>query len=153
MKKICVCLLLLVIAFSAFTFTGCGSDKVQEFYDLVSDSQDYLDDLADAIYSNWYDAIYDDAYGGSINLAIYYAQSEYEYEINLLKSNDIRISNLYKEVRDSKLSDEIKEVMTAYSDYYEFVVNVSGSFKTFSANKETYKKELASALHSLYMEL
>lgn len=51
------------------------------------------------------------------------------------------------------MADEIKAVMTAYSDYYEFVVNVSGSYKSYSANKEPLKKALASALKYLSLEL
>ena len=43
--------------------------------------------------------------------------------------------------------------MSAYSDYYEFVVNVSGSFETYRRDKETYKKALASALKKLSLEL
>jgi hypothetical protein len=43
--------------------------------------------------------------------------------------------------------------MSAYSDYYEFVVNVSGSFNSFSESKEKLKKELASALKKLSLEI
>lgn len=153
MKKICALLVSVILLVTSFALAGCGNDKTKEFYDLVSDSQEYLDELADTIYSNWYDAIYDDAYGGDIDLAIYFAQSELEYEISVLESNDSKIAELYKKAREGKFEYEVKSVMTAYTNYYEFVVNVSGSFKTFSAEKETYKKQLASALHALEMEL
>jgi hypothetical protein len=43
--------------------------------------------------------------------------------------------------------------MQAYNDYYAFVMEVSGSFKSFSADKETLKKALASALKDLEFEL
>ena len=51
------------------------------------------------------------------------------------------------------MSDEVKEVMQAYNEYYEFVINVSGSFNSYSANKETLKKALSSALKNLEMEI
>ena len=54
---------------------------------------------------------------------------------------------------DFLLEQEIKNVMSVYLDYYEFVVNVSGSFESFSASKETLKKELASALKDLQLEM
>jgi len=43
--------------------------------------------------------------------------------------------------------------MNAYAEYYELVVNVSGSFQTYSKSKETLKKQLASALKSLALEI
>ena len=43
--------------------------------------------------------------------------------------------------------------MQAYNEYYEFVVNSSGSFKSYSAGKETTKKAPASALRDLQMEI
>ena len=112
-----------------------------------------MDTIADDIYRYWYDAIYNDKYAGSIDLAIAYALSDNKSNVDFIKENEIKIQSLYKEIRDSELSAEIKDVMNAYSDYYEFVINVSGSFNSYSANKENYKKELANALKHLSMEL
>lgn len=72
---------------------------------------------------------------------------------NVSKINEKDIQSLYKEVRNSELSTEVKAVMSAYSDYYELVVNVSGSFKSYSENLEKYKKALASALKKLALEI
>lgn len=127
--------------------------KIQEFYDTVVKTQECLDQVADDIYSYWYDAIYKDKYLGNINYAIAAAMDDNEVNLDLIKTNDSLINDLYKEVRDTDLSNEIKEVMSAYSDYYEFVVNVSGSFNSFSAKKEDFKKELASALKRLSLEI
>ena len=112
-----------------------------------------MDDVADDIYRYWYDAIYNDKYYGSIDLAIAYAQDDNKENLAKIEENEPIIQALYKEVRDSDLSVEIKAVMSAYSDYYEFVVNVSGSFNSYSASKETLKKELASALKDLALEI
>ena len=43
--------------------------------------------------------------------------------------------------------------MQAYNDYYAFVIEVSGSFNSYSADKEKLKKELSSALKDLEFEL
>ncbi len=140
-------------------FSGCGTTTaditadLDKFYKTVVDSQTCLDIVADDIYRYWYDAIYKDKYGGSIDLAIAYAQVDNADNLKVIEDNDIIIKELYKKVRDSEFEDEIKEVMSTYSDYYEFVVNVSGSFNSFSASKETLKKELASALKDLQLEM
>lgn len=149
---------LLVLAF-LFVLTGCSSGNVssgnneEQFHDLVASSQSLMDDVADTIYDNWHGAIYDDEFGEDINRAIAAALAEHSSDIKTIKSNDEKIKDLYKKARDGKLSDEVKEVMQAYNEYYEFVVNVSGSFKSYSANKETLKKALSSALKNLEMEL
>ncbi len=127
--------------------------KLQEFYDKVSESQELLDTVADAIYRNWYDTIYNDKFGENIDLAIASAMVDHSDDIDLIKALDGEIVGLYKTVRDTKLSAEVKSVMTAYSDYYELVVNVSGSFNTYSADKEMLKKALSSALKDLSFEL
>ncbi len=129
------------------------TEKVQEYYDLVVKSQVILDDYADDIYRNWYDAIYNDKFYGSIDIAIVSAENDHEDDVKFLKENDAKIEQSYKSVRDSKYAENVKSVMDAYSTYYEFVVNVSGSFTTFQSNKETYKKQLASELKKLHFEI
>ena len=130
-------------------FTGCGGgdeeSQINEFYDAVSESQTKLDIIADDIYSCWYDAIYKNSYSGNINIAIATAISRNSSNLEFVESNEVEIQSLYKKLRDSKYSTEVKEVMSAYSSYYEFVVNVSGSFNSYSSSKESLKKDLAKA--------
>ena len=160
MKRILSGILILVVAFS---LAGCslipidmlnGSKKdLSNFYDRVSKSQNLLDAVADDIYTNWHAAIYKDEFGEDINLAIAYAQIEHDEDLQMIKLLDKEITDLFKKVKDGKNSELVKDVMSAYSDYYEFVVNVSGSFNSYSAQKETLKKELASTLKDLSYEL
>lgn len=150
-----------ISAFSFMSFAACGDsdsseskqEKIAAFYETVVESQTCMNELADDIYSYWYDAIYKDKYNGSIDLAIAYALSANSVNLEMIKENEPKIQSLYKEVRNSELSVEIKAVMSAYSDYYEFVVNVSGSFNTYSSSMETLKKELAAALKNLALEI
>ncbi len=159
-NKTFVKLVALILGICSLMFCACDSEpvtsdteKIKQFYDKVYESQQCLDAVADDIYTNWYNAIYKDYFYGSIDIAIASAVSNNNGNITVVEDNDEIIKSLYKEIRDSELSDEIKEVMSAYSDYYELVINVSGSFNTYSASKETYKKALASALKDLEMEL
>ena len=149
-----VVLSVLVFAFgSGCSTTSNSSDKILEFYDAVLVSQECLDEVADDIYSYWYDAIYKDYYQGNINIAIASARVDNSDNLTTIEDNDAIIKALYKEVKDSDLSAEIKAVMSSYSDYYEFVVNVSGSFNSYKDGKETYKKALASDLKKLSLEM
>jgi len=147
-----------MVALLGFAMTlglvGCGEVKhVNTFYEKVVESQDLLDSVADDIYSNWYDAIYEDEFGEDINLAILSARLEHRSDLERIEELDTEIVELFKKLKDGSNSSEVKAIMAAYSDYYEFVVNVSGSFKSFSANKEMLKKELASSLKDLSFEL
>ena len=112
-----------------------------------------LDTVADDIYSYWYDCIYEDKYLDNINYAIACAKNDNKDNLDTIEANTEKIKTLYKGVKDGKLSAEIKAVMQAYNDYYTLVVEISGSFNSYSASKETCKKELASALDDLSFEL
>lgn len=157
-KRILIFLVAVITAMSTMLFSACGSGsgqtkKVENFYDLVVQSQECLDKVADDIYAYWYDAIYEDEYGGDISRAVYWAKQDNEENLSKIEANDSAIQSVYKEIKNSEFSEQIKAVMSAYSDYYELIVNVSGSFRTYSANKETLKKGLASALKNLALEL
>ena len=157
MKKTAFILLATVLCLVG-CLTGCGSqgdrlEKEKEFCDLVEQTQELLDDIADTIYSNWHGAIYDDEFYGDINRAIAAAVVAHQEDLDVIEQNDVRIKELYQSVREGDLSTECKAIMQCYNDYYEFVVNVSGSFNSFSADKETLKKALASAIRNLNMEL
>ena len=168
-KKVCAVFMAAISIFSLSLVCSCGggggnksgtengssagNENVIAFYEKVSQSQQYLDSLADDIYSYWYDAVYKDKYNGNIDLAIAFAFDNNSENVSKINENEKAIQSLYKEVRNSELSTEVKAVMSAYSDYYELVVNVSGSFKSYSENLEKYKKALASALKKLALEI
>ena len=146
--------LILVIALVISTLMGCSTgEKESEFHSLVSETQALLDTVADDIYSYWYDCIYKDKYGESIDLAISSALVDNQENIDQIEANNEIIKSLYSDVKNGDLQSEIKAVMQAYNEYYSFVMEVSGSFKSFSDDKETLKKELASALKNLEFEL
>jgi PBP1b-binding outer membrane lipoprotein LpoB len=160
MKKIVSLALVLTMLFCAFVLSSCTSNlydsntkNEEEFYKLVDETKDLLDIVADDIYSYWYDCIYEDKYLENISYAVACAKSDNEENINTIEANTTKIKDLYKKIKDGKLSAEAKAVMQAYNDYYTLVVEVSGSFNSYSASKETCKKELASALDDFSFEL
>lgn len=160
MKHLICVMFTVMLLFTVWFFAGCKdtetndeSSKITQFYDAVKESQTKLDTVADDIYSCWYDAIYKDKYSGNINIAILTAQVNNSENLEFIESNEATIQSLYKELRNSTYSSEVKDVMSAYSSYYEFVVNVSGSFNSYSSSKETLKKDLANALKRLSLEL
>ena len=158
MKKILAAISLLLTM--CLFFTSCGgltkigesTKNESEFFELVSETQELLDEYADDIYSCWYDYIYEDEYS-SVDGAILSAMIMNSDNIDIIESNNEQIKELYKKAKDGKLESEVKDVMQAYNEYYAFVMEVSGSFKSFSASKETLKKELSSALKNLEFEL
>ena len=152
MKKTLSFILVFVLIITTLTSCG-GSKKEAEFHKLVVETQELLDIVADDIYSYWYDCIYKDMYLESIDYAIASALSDNQENIEKIEANNKKIKTLYKDVKDGKLEDEVKEVMQAYNEYYAFVMEVSGSFNSFSASKETLKKNLSSALKNLEFEL
>lgn len=154
-KRIIYTLFTLTVLIAMCIFAGCANEdsKLNRFYEAVTESQTKLDTVADDIYSCWYDAIYNEKYSGDINTAIATAQVINSENIDFIELNEATIQSLYKDLRDSKYSTEVKDVMSAYSNYYEFVINVSGSFNSYSSSKEPLKKDLANALKRLYFEL
>jgi len=158
MKKLCGLFLVFSMVLS---LTGCvallpfsSSNKLEDFYEKMCETQNLLDDVADTIYENWYDAIYNDEFGDDINVAIAAAQVTHQADLERIEALDTEIADLFKDLKDDKSYGEtVKKVMSAYSDYYELVVNVSGSYKSYSEKKETLKKDFASALKELSYEL
>ena len=172
MKKIVSVILALVMLFCTFVLSSCYSNsnnnnveqnntqnkqnntqKEKEFYDLVDETKDLLDTVADDIYSYWYDCIYNDKYLENISYAVACAKKDNQTNIDTIEANTSKIKDLYKQIKDGKLGTEAKAVMQAYNDYYTLVIEVSGSFNSYSASKETCKKELASALDDFSFEL
>ncbi len=129
------------------------AEKIQAFYGLVSLSKKALDIVAEDVYSYWYSSIYEDAYENDINVAINAALTDNGELISSINENDVLIASLYKDVRDSELSAEIRAVMSIYLDYYDFAINVSGSFKDYKERIDPLQKEFDDTLKALFLEM
>ncbi len=155
---VCTLLILLVLyncscgIFIGSILGSSNSEKEEEFYNITLDTKELLDVLADDIYKNWYDCIYDDAFGSDINNAIDSAFVDNTDIVTEIASNTKTIQELYKEIKDGDLADEAKAVMEAYNEYYSIVAEVSGSFNDYKDTKEPAKKALDKALKNYYTE-
>ena len=96
--------------------------------------------------------VYEDKYE-DVDSAIIAATDANEENIYKILENTEKLNALYKDIRDGDLKEEVKAVMQAYNEYYSFVIEVSGSFNDFSANKENLKKALSTAIKNLSIEL
>ena len=106
MKKLVSLVLVVGALFCALTSCNSvsgGTQKEEEFYNLVDETKDLLDIVADDIYSYWYDCIYKDKYLENISYAVACAKSDNEENINTIEANTTTIKNLYKEIKDGKL--------------------------------------------------
>ena len=143
MKKLLTMITAILMMFMVFTACDGGlsnsSDKESEYLTMVKNTQVMLDEYADDIYRCWYDYVYEDEYW-SVNAALAAAANLNKDNILIIESNNDAIKDLYKSVKEGKYQLEVKEVMQAYNDYYSFVMEVSGSFQSFSADKEKLKK-------------
>ena len=138
------------------TFAGCGnrSRKTEkEFYDTVSDSKGLLDSVANTICSYWYNSIHKNEFRGDIDYAIECAIEDSKTKIDTLKTNHEVIKEQYGKIKDGKLKSELKSVIQAYNAYYALVIDVTGSYKSFSEGVDQLSQELSSALKNLEFEI
>ena len=156
-RLIGVSLLLIAIVLNT---ASCGlierifvGSKEERFYNLVCETQELLDKVADDMYDNWYDCIYNDKFNNDINEAVEEAYDDNDEEIEIIFENTEKINELYKDIKNGKLEDEAKEVMRAYNDYYSLVLEDSGSFNNYSTAKEPARRALSTALKNYYLEL
>lgn len=160
MKKILFFALVSVFVLTAAV--GCGQDESKvlmlisseqetEFCNLAEETQEMLDTLP-FYFFRVVDQLYEDK-DEDVDSAIIAATDANEENIYKILENTEKLNALYKDIRDGDLKEEVKAVMQAYNEYYSFVIEVSGSFNDFSANKENLKKALSTAIKNLSIEL
>lgn len=146
-----VILLLLMPALFLSACPGAAPVHAEEraFCSLVSETQEYLDRVADDMYLYWYDCIYERAYHGDINYAIACALQVNRENVAIVKENTEKIRAAYATVRGGDLASEVRAVMAAYDDYYVLVMEESGSFSSYSADKVACRRALSRAVSDL----
>lgn len=133
-------------------------EQLQEIYDCLTKSTDLLDIVADDIYSCWYNAIYKSRTDISVAVATSEINTQEEREQVEIYTNELYdlVTELKNNNYNEKHQDTYNTIMDAYDkykEYYEFTINVSGSFKTYSNDKETLKKEVRSCISKLERNL
>ena len=126
---------------------------LKEYYHAVIMSKQKMDSYLDDIYKNWYDAIFNDEFGGSSEVAVSTAVLAHENDIKDVKSADSTIKRLYNRIKGGKDNNEISAVHAAYVCYYDFFTEPDGNLYTYYSTKEEYKSALESALNVLSRKL
>ena len=154
--SIVVVIIVAVIAIFNIKNNKENEKKLTTYYLTMQESVEALDSVADEIYNCWYDAVYNDMYYDSIDWAIVVAFDNEKSNVDKIEENDPILSSLLSDIRNSNIRDKDEEAYNAvldmydaYKEYYEFTINVSGSFNSYSAQKEDIKKETKSCLNKL----
>lgn len=118
-------------------------DTAGDFYYLVLSDCTLMEDIGNDVYSYWWDAIWKDKYGGSIDLAVAYALSNNQSDIDTIESDYIKIQGYYNElshVPDGIHYSEMQEVKEAaeelfdmYEEFYDVVLSPSGSLTDYKS--------------------
>ncbi|MEG1509137.1 MAG: hypothetical protein RR454_01660, partial [Clostridia bacterium] len=134
--------------------------QTKEMYLKLKESATNLDLVGDVVYSCWYDEVYNGGYGGSISLAIASAKRYCQTECDTEKETKDFLDKTLVAISADKVPKGMEEQFKAikmcinkHHEYYDFVVDVTGSFNSFSSRQEVIKKEYKAALTHLQLEM
>lgn len=116
--------------------------NIKDFEEQIETSGENLQYISDTIETYWYENIYDDKHGSSIDSAIMFALIETSDEINQAHLYNQSLLSSYKKIgiipneqEDLKeLYNIAKNSYNSYTDFYEFAINPSGNYNEYSAN-------------------
>lgn len=132
-------------------------ENASTFYSVVLSDAAKLENVGNDETSYWRAYIYDDKYS-SIESAVLAAQIDNADTIDKLEFNYDRIVLLYKKLIDlprnpsselEELKDAVKDAYDAYVNFYDTVMNVSGSYKSFSESFSDTDDEMSRAIKKL----
>ncbi len=130
-----------------------GGDRLEVFYNKLAESGELLDKVGEDIYWNWHDAIYEDAFNSDIDEAIYAAQMDNYDNLERMYMLDGEIIEMFKQLKDGKKQTVVRRAMDAYSDYFECVFDVKGSYNSYSEEFDSCQKAFTNALRELSYEV
>lgn len=133
--------------------------NVETFVSKVSDAGTDVKYIADTVQQYWYDSIYKDMYGSDINNAISQALYDLAGRISSAGSQNVQVKALYNKVKDlpegvtgsdiEEIRSSVRELYNAYNDYYNFAIDPSGSYNSFSADNGSLSSALSSKQRAL----
>ena len=135
-----------------------GTDQAlsteEQFYYLVLDTKELLDEVSCDINNRWYMAVYED--NGNANAVIETLLEEKKDVINTINSNNEQIIELYREIRDSGsyILYDAQSVIISYNAYYASTLEVSNkTYEFYSSTTQSTSLDLSIALKNYYVEL
>ena len=167
MRKILSILLVFILSIS---FSGCtllnvndenvdSTENAQSFYNKVNESKELLDIVATDVCAAWKDASYDyNLSTKDVNEAIEKAKNSHNDKITKINELDKEIRDLFDKAKDDmknvSAEFELKQVMTAYSEYKDSILNANEALDEMGYIGVSYsKKSLDRALQDLFTEL
>lgn len=137
-------------------------EDMEEFLDMSYTAGTNLEDISDTVVQYWYEHIYYDKHGSSIDTAIMYALYDKSSEITQAESYHSQMKTLYGNIKTlpKGLSDDDKdeleelrdaaiELYNIYTEYYELATNPSGSYNSYSADNSEKTDEYISSYKAL----
>lgn len=128
-----------------------------DFYNAVIADGPILENIANDIQSEWYEAIWGSKYN-SVDDALKAATDKHADEIQNIMGNYSKITSLYQEASgqlgplDDKqaLYDAVKDLYNAYTDLYNGVIMFNCTYNEFCENFNAADQKAASAVSTLY---
>ena len=127
--------------------------NAQKFEDCVSEASVNIEDVGDELLDNWYDYVYDRwSYYDSPDDVIESTMSYMSYEVDLAKEQREEIEEIYSKLKapngDAKYKELVRlaeDFYNAYIEFYDFVIDPSGSYTSYSSGYSDLKDELIDA--------
>ena len=129
-------------------------DNIREFTSLSYRAEKNLEDISDTTVRYWYENIYEDKHGSSINTAIAYALAAKKSELADAKKYDEDLRALYTEIKRvpdgvpkddedelEELCDTAKDVYNTYTAFYSHATDPTGSYNSYSSDNYEKKDE------------
>lgn len=128
-----------------------------DFYNAVIADGPILENIANDIQSEWYEAIWGSKYS-SVDDGLKAATDKHSDEIQTVMGNYSKITSLYQEASsqlgplDDKqaLYDAVKDLYSGYTDLYNAVIMFNCTYNEFCDNFNAADQKTASAVSTLY---
>lgn len=137
-------------------------DSAKLFCDVVLDSSATLESIGNQITNDWHSYIFDSFSSYySIDNAVSSALEEKSEDVSNVKNNKAKIDNLYITLKNLPYDDSelveirnaVKDLYTAYDDFYNFVLNPSGSYISFVQEFSNKDEEVSKSIDILNTSL
>lgn len=131
---------------------------VESFASITLNAGVTLEDISDYIQSEWYDAIYEDEYddiNDAIRVAMLVKYEEIdtaETQYNLVETSFSDVKKVPEGIEDDnidEISDAVKDLYNLYTDYYNFAIEPTGNYTSYSERNNSITDEFSSKYRAL----
>lgn len=136
--------------------------NIEEFLAISLTAGSNLEDIADTVQNYWYENIWEDKHGSSIDTAILLALIEKSEEISDAEEYDSQMKTLYSKIKKvpeniseddmddiEELCDAVKDLYNVYTDFYSLATDPSGNYNSYRDNNNETTDEFLSCYRAL----